>query len=62
MYVGADGLSKVAVEKMRRGDLDAVAMALAVGPLPQNEEGFAEARRIADEKLTAAIALTESPD
>lgn len=62
MYVGADGLSKVAVEKMRRGDLDAVAMAVAVGPLPRNEEGFAEARRIADEKLAAALALTESPD
>ena len=62
MYVGADGLSKVAVEKMRQGDLDAVAMAVAVGPLPRNKEGFAEARRIADEKLAAAIALTESPD
>ena len=62
MYVGADGLSKVAVEKMRQGDLDAVAMAVAVGPLPRNKEGFAEARRIADEKLAAALALAESPD
>jgi membrane dipeptidase len=62
MYVGADGLSKVAVEKMRQGDLDAVAMTLAVGPLPRNEEGFAKARRIADEKLAAALALAESPD
>jgi membrane dipeptidase len=62
MYVGADGLSKVAVEKMHQGDLDAVAMAVAVGPLPRNKEGFAEARRIADEKLAAAIALTERPD
>ena len=62
MYVGTDGLSKVAVEKMHEGDLDAVAMAVAVGPLPRNKKGFAEARRIADEKLAAAIALTESPD
>ena len=62
MYLGANGLSKVAVEKMRRGDLDAVAMAVAVSTLPRNEEGFAEARRIAVEKLTAAIALTGSPD
>ena len=62
MYVGADGLSKVAVEKMHQGDLDAVAMAVAVGPLPRNKEGFAEARRIADAKLAAAVALTESPD
>ena len=49
MYVGADGLSKVAVEKMHQGDLDAVAMVMAVGPLPRNKAGFAEARRIADE-------------
>ena len=62
MYVGADGLSKVAVEKMHQGDLDAVAMAVAVGPLPRNKAGFAEARRIADEKLAAAVALTENPD
>jgi len=62
MYVGVDGLSKVAVEKMRQGDLDAVAMTVAVGPLPRNEEGFAKARRIADEKLAAALALAESPD
>ena len=62
MYVGADGLSKVAVEKMLQGNLDAVAMAVAVGPLPRNKEGFAEARRIADEKLAAAVALTENPD
>lgn len=62
MYAGADGLSKVAVEKMRQGGLDAVAMAVAVGPLPRNKEGFATARRIADEKLAAAVALTDSPD
>ncbi len=62
MYVGADGLSKVAVDKMRQGHLDAVAMAVAVGPLPRNKEGFAEARRIADEKLAAAVALTDNPD
>ena len=62
MYVGADGLSKVGVQKMRQGGLDAVAMAVAVGPLPRNKEGFAEARRIAHEKLAAAVALTESPD
>jgi len=62
MYVGADGLSKVATQKMQKGDLDAVAMAVAVGPLPRNKEGFAEARRIADEKLAAAVALTDNPD
>jgi hypothetical protein len=34
MYVGADGLSKVAVDKMHQGCLEVVAMAVAVGPLP----------------------------
>jgi membrane dipeptidase len=62
MYVGADGLSKVAVDKMHQGCLDVVAMAVAVGPLPRNEKGFAEARRIADEKLAAVVALTENAD
>jgi len=62
MYVGADGLSKVAVDKMHQGDLDGVAMAVAVGPLPRNEKGFAEARRIADEKLAAVVGLTENAD
>lgn len=62
MYVGADGLSKVAVDKMHQGGLDVVAMAVAVGPLPRNEKGFTEARRIADEKLAAVVALTENAD
>ena len=62
MYVGADGLSKVAVDKMHQGGLDVVAMAVAVGPLPRNEKGFAEARRIAHEKLAAVVALTENAD
>ena len=60
--MGADGLSKVAVDKMHQGGLDVVAMAVAVGPLPRNEKGFAEARRIADEKLAAVVALTENAD
>lgn len=62
MYVGADGLSKVAPEKMHAGGLDAVAMAVAVGPLPRNEEGFAAARRIADEKLAAAVGLSRNAE
>jgi membrane dipeptidase len=37
-------------------------MTVAVGPLPRNEKGFAEARRIADEKLAAVVALTENAD
>ena len=38
-YVGSDGLSKVAPQKMRTGGLDAVVMAIAVGPMPRNAEG-----------------------
>jgi membrane dipeptidase len=57
MYVGPDGLSKVAPEKMRNGQLDAVVMALAVGPKPRNEKGFADARRVAEDKLRAVTAL-----
>lgn len=59
MYVGPDGLSKVAPEKMRDGQLDAVVMALAVGPKPRDEQGFADARRVADDKLRAVTALVE---
>ena len=62
MYVGADGLSRVAVAKMQAGNLDAVAMAVAVGPLPRNEAGYAKARRIAEEKLAAVRALTSNTD
>ena len=43
MYVGADGLSKVAVEKMR--GLGCGRNGRGCGPL-RNEEGFVEARRI----------------
>ena len=57
MYVGPDGLSKVAPEKMRDGQLDAVVMALAGGPKPRNEQGLADARRVAEDKLRAVTAL-----
>ena len=57
MYVGADGLSKVAPEKMDRGGLDAVVMALAVGPKPRTAEGYTEAKAIAEEKLLAVKTL-----
>ena len=34
-YVGADGKSQVAPEKMRTGGVDAVVMSIAVGPGPR---------------------------
>ena len=56
-YVGSDGLSKVAPQKMRTGGLDAVVMAIAVGPMPRNAEGYAAAKAIAQTKLEAVKAL-----
>jgi membrane dipeptidase len=52
-YVGADGRSKVAPDKMEAGDVDAVVMAVASGPLPRDESGYQAARRRADRKLAA---------
>jgi membrane dipeptidase len=60
-YAGADGLSKVAPAKMRAGGVDAVVMAIAVGPGPRNAEGYAQARARADEELAAVVAMTEDP-
>ena len=56
-YAGSDGLSKVAPAKMRAGGLDAVVMALAVGPMPRNTEGYAAAKALAQTKLAAVNAL-----
>ena len=56
-YAGSDGLSKVAPAKMRAGGLDAVVMALAVGPMPRNTDGYAAAKALAQTKLAAINAL-----
>ena len=61
MYVGADGLSKVAPQKMRKGGLDAVVMSLAVGPMPRTPEGYAAAKALAQLKLAAVNALAADP-
>ena len=60
-YVGADGLSKVAPAKMRAGGLDAVVMALAVGPKPRSIQGYAQAAEIARKKLAAVRLLAAEP-
>lgn len=60
-YVGADGLSKVAPDKMQAGGVDAVVMSIAVGPGPRNAKGYAAARALADEKLAAVITLAADP-
>ena len=62
MYVGSDGLSKVAPQKMQKGGLNAVVMSLAVGPMPRNAEGYAAAKALAQTKLAAVTALAANPD
>lgn len=61
-YVGPDGLSKVAPQKMRAGGLDAAVMAVAVGPKPRTAEGYAEAKQIAEAELAAVDRLIADPD
>ena len=56
-YLSDDGSSKVSLDKMRAGGVDAVVMSIAVGPGPRTEEGDAAARAEADEKLEAINSL-----
>jgi membrane dipeptidase len=60
-YAGPDGVSQVAPEKMQAGGVDAVVMAVAVGPGPRTPDGYAAARRTADEEIAAVVALAEDP-
>jgi membrane dipeptidase len=60
-YVGSDGLSQVAPEKLRVGGVDAVVMSVAVGPGARNAKGYAEARARADEKISAVLSLAADP-
>lgn len=56
-YLASDGLSKVHPSKLRTGKVDAVVMAIAVGPGPRTPEGDAAAKAEADAKLAVAIKL-----
>ena len=56
-YVGKDGRSCVASDKMVAGGMDAVVLAVADGWGPRTEEGYRAARRRADNKLAAALDL-----
>ncbi len=60
-YADADGVSRVAPEKMRAGGVDAVVMSVAVGPGPRDAEGYAAARALADEKIEAVNLLAADP-
>jgi len=60
-YVGRDGRSRVAPDKMAAGGLDAAFMAVAAGPGPRTPQGSAAARRLADRKLAALRDLVADP-
>jgi membrane dipeptidase len=60
-YAGEDGVSRVAPEKMRAGGVDAVVMAVAVGPVPRTAEGYASARQTAHAEIEAVRALAADP-
>lgn len=69
-YAGDDGLSQVAPDKMQAGGVDAVVMAIAVGPGPRDAAGYAEAQARAQAELAAIegivadnnLVLARSPD
>ena len=60
-YAGDDGRSQVAPDKMRAGGLDAVVMAIAVGPGPRTAAGRAEALERANEELAAIQGIVANP-
>lgn len=53
LYLGADGQSKVATDKLTAGGVDAVVMALATGPKPRTPEGRAQGAAEIAAKLEA---------
>ena len=63
LYLGADGQSKTALEKLEAGGVDAVVMALATGPRPRPPEGRAAGAAEVAAKLDAVRTLVaEHPD
>jgi membrane dipeptidase len=50
-YWGPGHSSRTDVEKLTRGGVDVIALAISVGPGPRTPEGVAEARKEADTKL-----------
>ena len=63
LYLGADGQSKVATDKLEAGGVDAVVMALATGPKPRTPEGRAQGAAEIAAKLSAIQArVAADPD
>lgn len=50
-YYLSDGTSRVSLERLKAGNVDAVVLSLAVGPGPQDAAGIAQARTEIDTKL-----------
>ena len=61
-YVGDDGLSQVAPDKMRKGAVDAVVMSISVSAVPRTKLGYENARVRAGEELNAVMSLAEAND
>ncbi len=62
-YLGADGLSKTAPDKLKTGGVNAVVMTAGIGYGPRTAEGDEAARAVIDEELIAARKLAEeNPD
>jgi len=60
-YAGPDGVSRVAPQKLRAGGVDAVVMAIAVGPGARDAAGHAAALAQANAELEAVEALVQEP-
>ena len=60
-YVGIDGRSRVAPDKLVQGGVDAVVLSVAVGPGARDDAGYQSARRVADRKLAAVQELVADP-
>lgn len=59
-YSDRDGQSQASLQKLRDGGVDALVLAIAVGPGERDAKGVAEARAEADAKLAAIRAFVES--
>ena len=60
-YAGEDGRSQVEPSKMRTGGVDAVVLAVAVGPGPRDEAGYAAARATAEAEIAGVEAIVADP-
>lgn len=60
-YVGLDGRSRVAPDKLEAGGVDAVVLALASPPGQRSAAGYASARRLADRQLATVHDMVSDP-